>query len=115
MIAWRARISGASDGQIWRALGGESATGDRQNIAEGTGGETGASVAHPARINVHITDTRHGFIAAQTPVCRRINQVSKRKAMIGFAGSRRSMSSSPSRTARERNGFPTGYCSILTF
>jgi hypothetical protein len=58
-------MSGASDGQTWRAPGGESATGDRQNIAEGTGGETGASVAHPVRISVHITDTRHGFIAAQ--------------------------------------------------
>jgi hypothetical protein len=74
MIAVRARMAGAPEGQSWPAPGGESAIGERQSSDLRVGIDGGSWVVHPARITVTSNATKHPFIAAQTPVCCKINQ-----------------------------------------
>jgi hypothetical protein len=76
MIAVRARMAGALDGQTWSAPGGESAIGERHSSARGIETEGGSWMAHPTRISANGKATRRRFIAAQNPVCLKINQVS---------------------------------------
>ncbi len=73
-------MAGAPDGQSCPAPGGESAIGERQTSALRTGIAGGSWLAHPARISVTSDEANHPLIAAETPVCRKINQ-----ARIAFA------------------------------
>jgi hypothetical protein len=75
-------MAGALAGQIWPAPGGESAIGERQSSARGTETEGGSWIAHPTIISAKGKTTEHPFIAAQNPVCLKINQVSKRRFLL---------------------------------